>query len=621
MATQTALKPAQDPIREKLIKGLSYQQAGEIERAKRLYKQVLKKAPKNADALHLLGVSYRQQGYPKRALEYIGKAIAVDPNQSPFYANLARTMLDLGTDADSLLAVVNKALTLNPKEREARNIKGIALTRKQEFAEAEYIFQSLVVEYPDFADAYQNFGTLLMDAKQEEHAINFFTKVLMLDPDNVDAYIQRARCRMKLKQYEPSQYELSEALEKFPGNSDIEHEAARLLFSMNETRKGVEYARKSLASDPENYHKAITLGVCLLMYGAVEEALETVLLAQKLSPPDNTTVKWNLSLVYLANGDLKNGWAYHRARFEDPATNVHKRKFEVPEWQGEDISDKTVLVWTDQGLGDALKSGTMLPELISRAGKVIVELSEKGAKFMQYSFPEAVFRRSAMNEDMTAKNSDYDLHVNIGDMVDFFRQDLDAFKNAPCPVYTFEKDRARAYLNRLPGHEAKPVIGFSWRSKNLAANRARYYLSAPGIAPVLESRDAIFVNLQYSALDKELDFFKAQFPERFNVLEDVDLFDDLLGAAALTACCDFVVSANTSVADMAGILDVPAIRFGQQEPALLLGQKNPPWYPSMTYMHPYVDRPCSDFVPEIIAELDRHLEDWTPERRNKRLGI
>ncbi|WFE88107.1 tetratricopeptide repeat protein [Roseibium porphyridii] len=617
MATQTANNPA----REKMLKGLSYQKSGEIEKAQRCYKQVLKKSPNHPDALHLLGVTYRQQGYPKRAVEYIQKAIKANSNQAPFYANLARAMMDIGTDPESLLAVCNKALLLNPKEREARNIKGIALTQLKEFNEAEMIFQELVVEYPNFSDVYHNFGNLLMEADKAEHAINFFTKACLLDPDNSNNFIQRSRCRMKLKQYEPSQLELSEALERFPGDSEVEHEAARLLFCMNESRKSVEYARKSLNSDPKNYHKAITLGVSLLMLGEEKESLETMKMAQRLGPQGSKTIEWNLSLAYLANGDLENGWALHKARFGDPSLQVADRKFEVPEWTGEDISDKTVLVWADQGLGDALRAGTMLPELIEKSGKVIIELSEKAAKFFKYSFPSTICRIAQVDKDLNATASDFDVHTNISDLVEFFRPDLVSFKNAKCPVYSFEKERAIGYLKRLQGHEKKPIIGFSWRSRNLAVNRARFYLSAPGIAPVLESRDAIFVNLQYLPVAKELEFFRSKFGDRFHNLEDIDLFNDLLGAAALTACCDLVVSANTSVADMAGLLNVPCIRFGQQEASLLLGQQNPPWYPSMTYMHPFLDRPCAEFVPEIIAAMNQHLEGWSPAPRNARLGL
>ncbi|KZM47834.1 tetratricopeptide repeat protein [Labrenzia sp. OB1] len=617
MATQTAA----NPLREKMLKGLALQKAGEVKEAQRCYKQVLKKAPNNADALNLLGVTYRQLGNPKRAIEYIQKAIAANNNQAPFYANLARAMMDVGTDSESLLLVCDKALSINPKEREARNMKSIALTQLKRYEEAELILQSLLVEDPDYLEAYQNYANLLMNANRPEHAITFLTKSIMLSPDNPINYIHRSRCRQKLKQFEPSQYELSDALERFPDNSDIQHEAARLLFSMNETAKAIQYARKSFETDPNNFHKCVTMGVTLLMHGDQVESLEMMKLAEKISGGTNQTVNWNLSLAYLANGDLENGWRLHTARFGDAAAQVTRRKFNVPAWEGEDISDKTVLVWADQGLGDALKAGTMLPQLAEKAGKVIVEVSEKGAALMQHSFPQIECRAALMNAELEATASDFDVTANISDLVEFFRPNLEAFKSAPSPVYSFQKDRAREYLERLRGYEDKPVIGFSWRSQNLAANRARYYLSAPAISPVLESRDAIFVNLQYKAIQKEIEFFQTKFPEKFQFFEDVDLFDDLLGAAALTGICDFVVSANTSVADMAGILNIPCIRFGQQEPALLLGQKNPPWYPTMTYMRPYTDRPCSEFVPEIIAELDRQMENWTPERRNKRLGL
>ena len=617
MATQTA----QNPVREKLLKGLAHQKAGEIEKAQRCYKQVLKKIPNNADALHLLGVTYRQQGYPKRAIEYIQKAINVTSNQSSYYANLARAMMDLGTDGESLLAVCNKALALNPKEREARNIKGIALSMLDKPLEAEKVFQDLIVDYPDYASAHQNYANLLIDAKQNQHAINLLSKAVLLNPDNAENFISRARCRLKLEQFEPSQYELTEALERFPGNSDVLHEAARLLFAMNETKKGVRYAQESLDLDPRNFHKAITLGVSQLMSGDNKTALDNLKLAKVHAPKTNKTAEWNLSLAYLANGDLKNGWNLHKARFEDPGAQVIHREFGVPPWKGEDISDKTVLVWADQGLGDALKAGTMIPELIDRAGKVIIELSDKGAKFFQHSFPEAICREARLGQEADVASYDFDIHANITDLVSVFRPDIDAFERGPTPVYSFEQDRARNYLKRLKGADEKPVIGFSWRSRNLAVSRARFYLPVTGIAPVLESRDAIFVNLQYLPIEKEIGFLKSKFPDKFHHFEDVDLFDDLLGAAALTACCDFVVSANTSVADMAGILRVPCIRFGQQEPALLLGQKNPPWYPAMTYMHPYTDRPCTEFVPEIIAEFDRQMENWTPDKRNERLGL
>ncbi|WP_299471643.1 tetratricopeptide repeat protein [uncultured Roseibium sp.] len=613
MATQTAA----NPLREKMMKGLSYQKSGEIEKAQRCYKQVLKKVPNNADALHLLGVTYRQLGYPKRAVEFIQKAIGANANQAPFYANLARAMMDIGTDPGSLLAVSEKALSLNPHEKEALNIKGIALTRLEQSEEAEAIFQRLIVAYPDFGDVYRNYGILLRQNKDYPKALVFFQKAIQLTPDNPQNYIERSRCRQELKDYDVSREELTEALRRFPKNADLKHEAARLLFSISQTHVGVTFAEEAVEDNPRDFHRLVTLAVHYLMLGRGHEAIETFLKAKKLAPEGAAGIDWNLSLSYLSTGDLINGWATHRARFADKMSSSQSREFSVPEWDGEDISDKTVLVWGDQGLGDALKCGTMLPDLSALARKIIVELSEKAVPLYKKSFPDMEFR--IKRPDDTDAPVDYDVTANITDIARFLRTDLDQFRKAKSPAYSFDKDRARSFLARIPDADEKPIIGVAWRSKNLQKYRARYYLSAPDFAPVIEAVDAIYLNLQYMAIQKELDFLSAKANGRFTYFEDVDLFDDLCAAADLTAICDLVVSANTSVADMAGILGVPCVRFGPVEPPLLLGQSSPPWYPSMKYVYVDESKKTSEILPEIFGAMKRELDEVYPHSRLERL--
>ncbi len=618
MATQTA----QNPVREKLIKGVTFQKAGEIEKAQRCYLQVLKKAPANADALHLLGVTYRQQGYPKRAIEYIQKAVRVNPNQSAFYANLARAMLDIGTDADSLLAVAEKALTLNPNEKEALNIKGIALAKLKKHSDAEEVYQQLIVRYPDFPDAYRNYGQLLRDVKHHDKAVPFFFKAIMLDPGDPKNYVERARCRLEMKDFDTSQAELAEAIERFPDNGDLKHEAARLLFSISRTHEGIRYAREAVAANPDDYHSMVTLAVHLLMLGQGQETIDTIQKARKMAPEGAMSgLDWNLSLAYLSIGDLENGWDLHEARFRDSMASSKAREFPKPKWQGEDISDKRVLVWGDQGLGDALKSSTMLPDLAERAKEVVVELSEKGATFLQYSFPDIEFIVQKPPVDgVVTVDTDYDITANITDLARYLRRDIESFQKVKFPIYSINKDRAREYLSRIPGADEKPVIGFAWRSKNLEKYRSRYYLSVPDFFPIIEDHDAIFVNLQYKAVQKELDFLAGKLGDRFHNFEDVDLFDDLLAAGDLTSICDLVVSANTSVADMAGILDVPCVRFGPVEPPLLLGQPSPPWYPSAKYIYIDESKLTTEITPDIVAVMKQELAKVYPQVRRNRLG-
>lgn len=619
MATQTA----PNPLLQKMQKALALQKNGEFEKAQRIYKAVLKKAPNSADATHLLGVTYRQLGYPQRAFDLISKAIKLAPDRAAFYANLARTMSDMeGTTPDSVLAAANKALSLNPNLVEALNLKAISLSKLDRNTEAEEILQLLIVRHPNYCDAYRNYGVLLRDNKNHDKALAFFNKATLLEPDNPENYIERARCRLVMKNFDDSSAELWQALERFPDNGDLLHEAARLMFSISRTHEGLEYARSAVADCPTNYHRLVTLGVNLLMLNRATEALDCFKTARKLAPEGADGMNWNMSLAYLTLGDLKNGWKYHSARFDDSKSQVTRRTFPVDAWNGEDISNKTVLLWGDQGLGDALKSGTMIPQLIDRAGKVILETSEKSVALFQRSFPDIQCRKAEMTADFKPKTSDFDLHTNVTDLAFFFRQNLKSFKTAPCPVFKFDIKRARSYLARLDGANKKPIMGVSWRSRNLSANRARYYLSAPQIAPLLELDDVILVNLQYEAVSKEVQFLKNQTDDAFINFEDLDLFNDLEGAAALTACCDLVVSANTSVADMAGILDVPCVRFGPVEPPLQLGQGDHiPWYPSMTYVQIEEDKPSSDMVPRIRTLVDKWILDFSPDRRNQRLEL
>ncbi|MTI43556.1 tetratricopeptide (TPR) repeat protein [Roseibium hamelinense] len=613
-----------DGLRQKMQEALQLHQTGEIEKAQRLYKSVLKKTPNNADALHLLGVTYRQNGDARRAFDTILKAIKISPNQATFYANLARTMVDMpDTAPDSILAVTQKALSLDPKHKQARSLLGVCYSNLDRQDEAEEIFQSLIVEDPDFAEAYENYGHLMRQKKDNKKAFVFFSKCILLNPNNANAYVQRARCRLELKEYEESEYELSEALRRFPDHGDVLHEVARLMFSESKSHTGLPYAERAVQENPKDYHRHVTLGVTKLMLGDAQGALDSFLNAKRVAPPDAKGIEWNMSLAYLSLGDLENGWDLHPERFDDPKSGVNHRYFDVPAWEGEDISDKTVLVWTDQGLGDALKAGAMIPELEARAKKVIFEVSKKSEAYFQHSFPNVLVRPAEFDKNKKALRSDFEVHANITDLARFFRRSLKDFSDTPHPVYRFVQEKARQLLGKIGDIGDRKIVGISWRSKNLSVNRARYYMSAPEICRVIEGiDDAVFVNLQYLAVQKEIDFFKHKLPGAFfDFGDEVDLFDDILGAANVTAICDIVLSANTSAAEISGGLDVPTIRFGGHEAPLLCGQPSPPWYPSMSYMIVEEDKPSSALTPRLRQELLRELETTSIERRMRRLGF
>ena len=88
--------PSESTIQDELSTALRHHQSGQLEQAARIYQSILERQPDHADALHLLGVVALQQGNPQRAVELIGRAIAVNPSVAAFHCNLAEAYRALG---------------------------------------------------------------------------------------------------------------------------------------------------------------------------------------------------------------------------------------------------------------------------------------------------------------------------------------------------------------------------------------------------------------------------------------------------------------------------------------------------------------------------------------------
>lgn len=67
---------------------LQHHQAGRLQEAEALYRQILQAQPNHADALHLLGVIAHQIGKHDIAVSYISQAIKNNPQVADFHNNL-----------------------------------------------------------------------------------------------------------------------------------------------------------------------------------------------------------------------------------------------------------------------------------------------------------------------------------------------------------------------------------------------------------------------------------------------------------------------------------------------------------------------------------------------------
>ncbi|WP_372400108.1 tetratricopeptide repeat protein [Azospirillum sp. HJ39] len=393
---------------------------------------------------------------------------------------------------------------------------------------------------------------------------------------------------------------------------------------------------RALALEPRRADWRYNLGNALHAAGRLAEADAAYRQAVE-DDPTLALAAFNRGYAALARGDLATGWTGLEARFA-AGQALPDRRFRIPAWDGGDPTGKTVLVWREQGIGDELMYSACYPELIARAGRVVVECEPRLVALFARSFPQAAVR--AATEDP----ADADRHVAAGSLplrlgwglggfpagggwlraddaaVERWRGWLRGECGDGCPLpnppprSAGEGTAAASRSSHADKHPAPSpatggggmgrgqspsepdsplTIGLCWRSGLRGALRDANYAALTGWAPILTLPGLRFINLQYDECETEL----IEAEETFGIAihrPPLDLRNDLDGAAALTAALDLVVSAGTSVAEMAGALGVPVWRIGPAGDWTALGTGCRPWYPSMRLFSPKAGETLGD---------------------------
>jgi hypothetical protein len=340
-------------------------------------------------------------------------------------------------------------------------------------------------------------------------------------------------------------------------------------------------------------------GGILISVGRFEDAARVLARALELDP-DNAHAHYNRSLLTFRDGDYRRGFQEYESRFDAamvPRPSTHSGR---PWWRGEPVTNRTLWIAAEQGLGDVLQFARFLPAL-RRAGARRVEFAmpESLLELMKTSLPgiECHTKPSALSGSPDFECSVMSLPLALGMEEDF------------CPFgcpYLRASDAARSrWSGRLgrPGASALRV-GLVWRGNPSHPHDQERSVALAELAG-LARPEIHFFSLQKGAGCEEISTVSELALRPLG--EQCQNFDD---TAAVIEQLDLVITIDTSVAHLAGALGVPTWLMLCWRGEWRWGRDagNTPWYPSMRLFRQAVPDDWPGVVAAVRAALEERLQ-------------
>jgi Tfp pilus assembly protein PilF len=464
----------------------------------------------------------------------------------------------------------------------------------RDITEEESLLRRFIAADPANVEAHRNLGTLLAKQGDPAAALESFRAALALDPNHVPTLSNFGAIYLRAGELHKAEVVFRQAVALDPGNLSAHCSLANALAKQGNFVGAIEASRQALTIDPTHAPALCDFGTLLDLLGDGEGAMQCFQLALA-SRPNFTLAKFNLGLQHLAFGNFAEGWPGLEARWETPEfCAITKRPaLGQPQWRGEDIRGSSILLYSEQGLGDTLQFVRYAPMVAELGATVVLRVQPPLVRLLRTLDPRITVASVESNEGAGCK-----WQSSLMSLPFAFRTDLTTIP-AEIPYLRADPAEAEAWARRLPERGLR--VGLVWagspthirdRQRSLAFKEFVGLTQLPGIT---------FYSLQKGPAAKEL----ASTPDGAHIVDLSEHLDDFTDTAAIIANLDLVLSADTSVAHLAGAMGKPVwvLLPRVSEWRWLKDRADTPWYPTMRLFRQTVAGRWDDVMEQAREEL------------------
>lgn len=545
--------------------------------------------------------AYQEKKYTKAIIGF-QQALEIEPNNIDALWSLARSYQATHNNRAAIKCYLQIAEYDTNYHEIDLNI-GINYYFEKEYDHAQQYLQKAIERNPNQVEAYTYLGRLYAKKADYQNALNFLGTALTIAPHNFEVHHYLGRTFQKMNNME-------RALEQFQNASTINPtditnllKIGNLYNILNKTDDALNTYMQVLEINPTFYAAMYNIGYTLKRQGHLRQAINIYkkILEQK---PDYALVHFSLATAYLTLGDFANGLPEYEWRWK---ISCEKPKpFTQPVWNGSDPTNKSILVYGEQGLGDTLQFIRYAQLIKQRGGTVIVEAQKPLVPILKL----CPYIDQVITQDEILPH--FDFHIPLMSLPLMFNTTVDTIPNT-IPFLYADKALVTSWRKRIPQNKFK--IGICWHGNDRHLNQPLQLITeAKSIelkqfAPIGNIEGVSLYSLQkIDALD-EISLIKNSFI--LNTFDDTFDNDNTHGrfmdTAAVIANLDLIIGVDAAVALLAGGLGAPTWILLSQ-PADWRWFENhttTPWYPNVRLFRQKNSGNWEAVIQEVVTEIKK----------------
>ena len=566
---------------------------GDFKSAIPLFEEVVKIKREHTEAYYNLALCLQNLNRDEEALKNYKKVIELNPFLSEAHNNIAiiyknmnkydeaekAFMMAVKVKPDNYSAMSNlSGLSIN-KDKSKEYQEAFELFQRKEFSAAKNIIVRLLGKVPDNLHLLKSLGIINYNLNEFEESVECYKKIIKLNENDSEAQYSLGVCYQSLDNNDLALKQYKKAIELNPEYLEAHNNLGLLYSSLKNYEEAENCFYTVLKYKPSYFNSIINLGTIRLHKDDYDKALEYFDKALKISvdennnagksvaycnigfvhlrrknldkaieyfdigidlEPESVLAHYNKAEALLMLGRFEEGWKEYEWR--QGRKDFGKRKFNKPLKPEYDLKGKKVLVYAEQGLGDAIQFVRYLPMLKEKGCYLIFECGKEFREILSPDYYDEIIEKNLVKPP----EIEFDYELPLLSLPAYFNTNVNNIPDQ-VPYLNVNKDLIEKWSKIVCDNE-KIKIGIVWAGSPIHPNDRHRSVKLQQFLPLLSVEGTHFYSIQRGFAATQVKDYQLFLT---NMDEFMGSFSDF---TAVVKNLDLVITVDTSAAHLAGAL-------------------------------------------------------------------